>query len=172
LLYVGRLVKEKDLDDLIAAHSILKKNGWQYKLVMIGDGPMRKKLQKKAPDAHFTGFLSGKELAEWYATSDILVFPSTTETFGNVILEAFASGIPAIVVNKGGVLDIIDDGKNGLIADANSPGDLVEKIEFLLKDMKYRKRLGELATSTAKNRSWQSVNLELLKSYEKILSPK
>jgi glycosyltransferase involved in cell wall biosynthesis len=170
LLYVGRLVKEKDLNDLIAAHSILKKNCYEYKLVLVGDGPMRMKLQRKAPDAHFTGFLSGKELAEWYASSDLLVFPSTTETFGNVILEAFASGIPAIVVNKGGVTDIINNGKNGLIAKANSPRDFVEKIEFLLKDTSGMKRMGEVAKESAKNRSWQSVNLALLRSYEKVLS--
>lgn len=170
LLYVGRLVKEKDLDDLIAAHSILGEKGYNYKLVFVGDGPMRMKLQRKISDAHFTGFLSGKELAEWYASSDLLVFPSTTETFGNVILEAFASGIPAVVVNKGGVSDIITNYKDGLIAKANSPRDFAEKIEFFLKDLSSLKSMGEVAKNTAKNRSWQVTNLALIRSYEKVLS--
>lgn len=108
LLFVGRLVKEKDLDDLVELDLILKKNNQSFKLVIVGDGPMRLELEQNLPDAVFTGILSGKKLAEMFASADIFTFPSTTETFGNVILEAASSGLPVVGVNKGGVQDIID----------------------------------------------------------------
>jgi glycosyltransferase involved in cell wall biosynthesis len=174
LLYVGRLIKEKDLKDLVTANSVLREKGCVYKLVLVGDGPLRKHLQRKLPDAHFTGFLRGEKLSQWYASSDLLVFPSTTETFGNVIVEAFASGIPAVVVNKGGATELIIDGVNGLIAKARSPRDFAEKIEYFLKNKEALKHMGDAARNTVKKRkSWQAANLELLKSYEQVLmSPK
>jgi glycosyltransferase involved in cell wall biosynthesis len=170
LLVVGRLVKYKDLEDIVDIDSLLSKKNLSYKWVFVGQGPMRKSLQKKLPDAHFTGFIHGNELSQWYASSDLLVFPSTTETFGNVILEAFASGIPVIVSNRGGVTENIQERINGIIAQAKSPEDFAEKIEFLLKNRDALKKMGGFARNTAENRSWQATNLALLKSYEKILS--
>ncbi|HEM49351.1 MAG TPA: glycosyltransferase family 1 protein, partial [Caldithrix sp.] len=91
LLFVGRLVQEKDLDDLVKVDRILKSRSKDFKIVITGDGPMRSQLETQLPDAKFTGWLHGQQLSEIFASSDIFVFPSTTETFGNVILEAYAS---------------------------------------------------------------------------------
>jgi len=169
LLFVGRLVKEKDLDDLISANYLLRDCGFRFKQVIIGDGPMRTELEKRLPDAHLTGFLSGHELETWYASSDLFVFPSTTETFGNVILEAFASGIPAIAVNKGGVADIITHGVDGMIAEANNPEDFAEKIVYFLKNMDMARHFGMDARKTSETYSWQTINTKLLESYQQVL---
>jgi glycosyltransferase involved in cell wall biosynthesis len=169
LLYVGRLVKEKDLDDLVIASTVLQEKGYSFKLVLVGDGPQKKSLKKKLPRAIFTGFLSQEKLAEWYASSDLFVFPSTTETYGNVIAEAFASGIPAVVVNKGGVTENLINGVNGLIARAKSPRDFAEKVEYFLKNRSAFKRMGEAARHSIENKNWSSVNHALLKSYKKLL---
>ena len=130
---------------------------------------MRPELETRLPDAHFTGYLHGKDLAEWYASSDLFVFPSTTETFGNVILEAFASSTPAVSVNTGGVADIINDGVDGKIALSNNPEDFADKIEFFLKNKNYISEFGSAARETAEQYSWKRINLGLLKSYETLL---
>ena len=98
-IYAGRLVKEKDIETLIKAHEILKAKNIGFKLVFIGDGPLREELASKLPDAILAGFKSGEELSRAYASADIFVFPSTTESFGNVVLEAQASGLPCVVAS-------------------------------------------------------------------------
>ena len=170
LLFVGRLVKEKDLDDLIKANDLLKQRGNDFKLVLVGDGPMREELEEKLPDALFAGYRHKKELSEFYASADVFVFPSTTETFGNVVLEAFASGLPAVVVNKGGVADIVNDKKDGFIAEPNNPTDFADKIEFLLNSENELIKMGYQAQITAKNYRWDYINRNLLKSYENLIN--
>ncbi len=170
LLFVGRLVKEKDLDDLVAMNQILKSRNQNFKLVLVGDGPMKDELQEKLPDAHFTGYMEGQKLANLYAAADIFVFPSTTETFGNVILEAFASGLPVVTVNKGGVADLIRDGENGFIARANDPENLTEKVELLLNKPTLRHFQAISARNLVQYYSWEAINKRLIQSYEELLA--
>jgi len=169
LLFVGRLVKEKDIDDLIEACRILQEMGNRFRMVLVGDGPMRQEISLRLPQAHLLGFLSGRELAEWYASADLFLFPSTTETFGNVILEAFASGLPAIGVAKGGVADLITPGVNGILAPPHSPPELAAKIQVLLNDVSYRTMLAERARQTATQYSWREINLKLVQNYQQVL---
>jgi phosphatidylinositol alpha 1,6-mannosyltransferase len=169
LLYVGRLVAEKNLADLVRAAGILR--AWQTPavLVIVGDGPMRNALQQQLPHAHFPGFQYGDDLARWYASSDLLVFPSTTETFGNVVQEALASGLPVVGVQKGGVADLITPGRNGFLAEANAPLDLAQHIHALLVHDDVRGELARRARLSVAESSWESVNLKLLGSYERLL---
>lgn len=170
LLFVGRLVKEKNLEDLVIASQILKSWKKKFKLLIVGDGPMRTELEKKLPDAHFTGYQHGQNLAKLYATSDVFVFPSTTETFGNVVLEAFASGLPVVCVNKGGVVDLVKDEKTGLIAEPYNPYSIAKNTLLLLENESLRNTLVNNALKEAQLRSWNAINLRLLDNYRRILN--
>lgn len=169
LLMVSRLVKEKDLADLVEADRILRSRGSAHKLVLVGDGPMRGELERALPDAHFAGHQTGEALARWYASGDVFVFPSTTETFGNVIVEAQASGLPAVVVDRGGPPDLVEPGETGLIARANDPADLADKVEALLADPAARKAMGCRAREAAAERDWSAINGRLLESYRRVV---
>jgi glycosyltransferase involved in cell wall biosynthesis len=110
VLYAGRLAVEKGIDDFIA----LKVPGSK---VLVGDGPERERLQKLAPDAHFLGFRHGEDYARTLAAADVMVFPSRTDTFGLVMLEAMACGTPVAAYNAPSPLDVVEDGVTGTIAD-------------------------------------------------------
>jgi phosphatidylinositol alpha 1,6-mannosyltransferase len=169
LLLVSRLVKEKNLADLVRADALLRQAGHRYRLVLVGDGPMRRELEKALPDACFAGHQSGEALARWYASGDVFVFPSTTETFGNVILEAQASGLPAIVVDRGGPPDLVREGETGLIARANDPADFAARVGTLLADPEARRRMGCHAREAAAAHDWSSINGRLLDSYRAVM---
>lgn len=169
LLMVSRLVKEKDMADLVEMDRILRQRGNSHRLVLVGDGPMRAELEQALPDAHFAGHQSGEALARWYASGDVFVFPSTTETFGNVVLEAQASGLPTVVVDRGGPPDLVAPGETGFIARANHPADLAEKCERLLRDAAGRARMGRQARDAARERDWSAINGRLLDSYRRVI---
>jgi glycosyltransferase involved in cell wall biosynthesis len=169
LLMVSRLVKEKDLADLVEAERILRARGSGHRLVLVGDGPMRGELQRALPHAHFAGHQTGDALARWYASGDVFVFPSTTETFGNVILEAQASGLPAVVVDRGGPPDLVEPGETGFIAKANDPADFAGKVQALLADPAERRRMGCRAREAAAQRDWSAINGRLVESYRRVV---
>jgi glycosyltransferase involved in cell wall biosynthesis len=170
LLFVGRLVREKNLAVLAAAVELLERRGDRFVLCLVGDGPMREELRTRLPQAHFAGMQHGQELARWYASADIFVFPSTTETFGNAILEAFASGLPAVGAARGGVRDLIDHGFNGLLAEPDSADDFARQVHELLERPAEVWRLGRGAERTASQYRWAAVNGRLLESYRRVIA--
>jgi glycosyltransferase involved in cell wall biosynthesis len=170
LLLVSRLVREKDLADLVAMERILRQRGSRHRLVLVGEGPMREQLQADLPDALFPGHQSGEALARWYASGDVFVFPSTTETFGNVVLEAQASGLPTVVVDRGGPPDQVEPGQTGFIARANDPADLADHVERLLNDPAERRRMGAAARVAASERDWSAINGRLIDSYARVIA--
>lgn len=169
LLFVGRLVAEKNLGELVEAAQILRKKGYKFKLGFAGDGPYRKTLEEKCPDDLYFGFISGDELSKVYASSDIFVFPSTTETFGNVVLEAFASGLPVVGAKKGGSADIIHHKEDGLLAKPFDGADLAEQIEWLLSRPERAKKLRAKALETAEHYNWPAINGRLISHYELLI---
>lgn len=169
LLLVSRLVKEKDLADLVQIDRTLKSRGVSYSLALVGDGPMRGKLQRALPDAVFPGHQSGAELARWYAAGDVFVFPSTTETLGNVVLEALASGLPAVVSDKGGPQDLIESGSNGYVVPANDVEAMADRLQMLLQDTALRRRMSAAARASAASRDWSEINGALLESYSEVV---
>ena len=118
MLFVGRISKEKNLDTLVASTRRLAEWKSPARPLFIGDGPYLAEIKRLLPDALFTGYLRGEELAGAYASADFFVFPSTTDTFGNVVLEAQASGLPVIVSDVGGPRDLVQHGRDGLITKA------------------------------------------------------
>jgi glycosyltransferase involved in cell wall biosynthesis len=168
LLMVSRLVKEKDLDDLMTMDRLLKQRGLAYRLALVGKGPYEGALRRKLTDAIFAGQQVGAVLSRWYASGDIFVFPSTTEAFGNVVQEAMASELATVVVDAGGPPGIMEDGVSGLVARPNNPRDLADKVESLIRDAGLRRRLGTEARTQMLGRTWDRVNGGLLNDYEEI----
>ena len=156
LLYVGRVSKEKDLDLLAEAYRRLRAEGLSIQLCIVGHGPYSKEFSESLPEALFTGYLKGKDLAAAYASADIFVFPSTTDTFGNVIIEAQASGVPVIVSDSGGPKELVENERNGLITKSHDAEDLTRAIRELVTDPERRKRMGNFARESVIDRTWPS----------------
>jgi len=156
LLYVGRVSREKDLDLLVEAYRRLRDEGLSIQLFIVGHGPYSETLHESLPEAFFTGYLTGKELAVAYASSDIFVFPSTTDTFGNVIIEAQASGVPVVVSDSGGPKELVENNENGLITKSHDADDLARAIRELVLDSDRRKQMGNHARESVINRTWPS----------------
>jgi glycosyltransferase involved in cell wall biosynthesis len=154
LLYVGRISREKDLDLLADAYRRLRKEGLPVRLFVVGHGPYSEALAKSLPDAFFTGYLRGTELATAYASADIFVFPSTTDTFGNVILEAQASGLPVVVSDSGGPKELVAHKANGLITRSHNVEDFTGAIRTLVTDQTLRGRMANSARDSVIDRSW------------------
>jgi Glycosyltransferase len=133
VLYVGRVSKEKNLD----AFLYCAKNFPEDTFIIVGDGPYREEIEKKKPrNVYLLGYLTGEELAKAYASADVFLFPSETETYGQVILEAMASGLPVVVSSKGASHEHVEEGVNGFIA--HSYEDFVEKLGRLLESPRLR----------------------------------
>ncbi|HYR22692.1 MAG TPA: glycosyltransferase [Chthoniobacterales bacterium] len=154
LLYVGRVSREKDLDLLAEAYRRLRDEGLSIQLCVVGHGPYSREFSESLPEALFTGYLTGKELAAAYASADIFVFPSTTDTFGNVIIEAQASGVPVIVSDSGGPKELVENNRNGLITRSHDVEDLTRAIRELVADPERRKKMGNLARESVIDRTW------------------
>jgi glycosyltransferase involved in cell wall biosynthesis len=154
LLYVGRISREKDLDLLAAAYRRLRDEGLPVQLFIVGHGPYSEAFAKSLPEAVFTGYLRGNELATAYASADVFVFPSTTDTFGNVILEAQACGLPVVVSDSGGPKELVEDKANGLITKSHDVDDLARAIRALVMDPALRDRMGKSARNSVIDRSW------------------
>jgi glycosyltransferase involved in cell wall biosynthesis len=154
LLYVGRISREKDLDLLAVAYRRLRDEGLPVQLFVVGHGPYSEAFAKSLPGAFFTGYLRGNELATAYASADIFVFPSTTDTFGNVILEAQACGLPVVVSDSGGPKELVEDNANGLITKSHDVDDLARAIRALVMDPALRDRMGKSARNSVIDRSW------------------
>jgi len=168
-LFVGRLVAEKNLSELVEAVKILRQKGYQFKIGFAGEGPYSKTLKEKFPNDLFFGFIKDQELSKVYASSDLFVFPSTTETFGNVVLEAFASGLPVVGAKKGGSADLIQHQKNGLLAAPFDGVDLACQIEWILNNPQKTKNLRQKALETAEHYNWPVINGRLISDYESII---
>lgn len=111
ILYVGRVSKEKGIDDLCKIKPIIL----NYRIQIVGDGPYRKELETKYPNVEFVGYKKGKELAQYYRNADVLCFPSRTDTFGIVMIEAMSMGTPVAAYPVAGPIDVIDQDVTGFM---------------------------------------------------------
>jgi glycosyltransferase involved in cell wall biosynthesis len=173
LLYVGRLAPEKDLTTLqkIIDHTSME---WKEKVhwLIVGDGPSFEELSShlnERGNVTMTGYLSGSELASCYTASDLLVFPSQTETFGNVVLEALASGTPAVVSNRGGVCGIVEHNKTGKICRAGDYQNFIDQMEQLLSDKVSRLIMAKNAREYALKQTWEGIFDQLISECEQTI---
>lgn len=142
VLFVSRLVREKNLGVLVDVLCGLKARGLTFRAVVVGDGPERTALEARLPDAVFTGFLGGDDLAQAYASSDIFFFASLTETFGNVTLEAMASALPAVCADATGSRSLVDPGVTGFLEPADDVSAMIDRLAELVQDGGLRQRMG------------------------------
>lgn len=154
LLYVGRISKEKDLDVIAAACRRMEREQLPVQMVFVGDGPYLRELGEALPQACFTGPLYGVDLAAAYASADVFLFPSTTDTYGNVVVEAHAAGIPTVVSDTGGPKELVQQGVNGAITRSLDVEDFTRAVRKLVADGPLRKKLGQQARQSVQNRDW------------------
>jgi glycosyltransferase involved in cell wall biosynthesis len=168
LIYAGRISKEKNLEDLVLMYRKLCGKRTGIHLVIAGDGPYMETMKKELSGfpVTFTGFIGTTDLAALYASSDIFVFPSATDTFGNVVMEAQASGIPAIVTDKGGPKENIIDGRTGFIVKAGDIEGFVSSVLNLLDNEKLLKEMKLEARKYMESRTFESCHMELFNLYK------
>ena len=171
LIYVGRLSAEKQIERI----KPVLDNIPGACLALVGDGPYRGQLEKifENTKTNFIGYLSGEELASAYASGDIFLFPSSTETLGLVLLEAMAASCPVIGANKGGIPDIIDDGINGCLYNPdekdNGERSLIEATKKILADKNKKEAMRKEARKEAEQWDWNQATLQLQKYYAETL---
>jgi len=157
LLYVGRIAAEKNLSLAIETYYAMQKKNKLIKFVLVGDGPLLTKLKIEHPDFIFAGMQSGEELAKHYASSDIFVFPSMTETFGNVILEAMASGLGVIAYDYAAAKMHIRHNKNGRLADFGDSIEFITNAGHYLDDYTFLEKIKTKAGQYALGQSWGEI---------------
>jgi len=163
LLYVGRLSEEKQIEQLKPALERLP----QCHLVIVGDGPARALLEREfaGMSVTFLGYLHGERLSQVYASADVFVFPSQLETFGLVVLEAMAAGLPIVAARVGGVGDMVQEGLSGYTYTSGDNKALLECLRKLLGSEACRRRMGRQSRAFAEGQSWDAVMQDVLALY-------
>jgi glycosyltransferase involved in cell wall biosynthesis len=162
-LFVGRLVVDKNLEALVEIFADRR----DVRLVVVGDGPERGWLQRALPRAVFRGHLSGDALSTAYASADLFVFPSETETFGNVVLEAMASGLPVVTSDRMAPRELVEHGVTGFVATVGH--DFRSRVEDLIRHPAARLQMGAAARRFAQTRMWEAVFELLLEDYLQVV---
>ncbi len=169
ILFVSRLVHYKETDMLIRLSHILRE---ETLLIITGEGPEREKMEKESAQDRtiFTGKLVDEALSEVYASADIFVFPSLTDTFGNVVLEAMASGIPVIAADEGGPKNIVQEGKNGFLIEPKNEKKFNEKIDLLIDNPALYNEMKENALTYARELNWDNIIGQLNEKYRGLIT--
>lgn len=167
--FAGRLVKEKNVAIYMRVMNAIAAKGLKVKPLVIGDGPEMATMKSGLRNGVFAGFLHGEALARAYASSDIFFFPSESETFGNVTLEAMASGLPAVNAIASGSNSLVTEGETGHLVNARDEQGLAARLETLVRDESLRRTMGEAARQRALTFSWDHILSGLLDSYRTVL---
>jgi glycosyltransferase involved in cell wall biosynthesis len=159
VICVGRLAPEKNLDTLMLAFEAIQRDQPSARLVVVGDGPLREALQGRRPSTVFAGQRVGADLAAHYASADLFLFPSLTETFGNVTTEAMASGLPVVAFDYAAAAQLIQSGVNGSLAPYGDAPSFVRAACGLAIDPQRRSAMRERARRSACALNWDSIVL-------------
>lgn len=168
LLYVGRLSKEKGLALLPPVQAALRRRGVNHRWIITGEGPMRRELERSGFDAVFTGALGRADVANTFASADVFVFPSETDTAGNVVLEAQASGLPVIVSDAGGPRENLRPGLSGAVCPGQDVAAWANQITMLAQCPEARHAASTHARAYAVSRSWEMALMPLYDAYREL----
>jgi glycosyltransferase involved in cell wall biosynthesis len=164
LLYVGRLAAEKNLEALLTAFARLRSAREGLRLALVGDGPLAEDLRRRQlPGVVLAGEQRGEALSRWYASGDVFAFPSCSETFGNVVLEAQASGLPVVGFDCQGVNERVTAGADGLLVPPG--GDFAAAVRELVEDRAMREKMGWAARAKAERQDWGPIFDRLERRY-------
>ena len=171
IIFVGRISAEKSVDRCIPIVEEVRRRVPNARLAFVGEGPLYDELRATPPDwATFTGYLSGADLHAAYASGDVLLFPSTTETLGFAALEAFASGVPVVAAKAGGLPFVVADGDTGVLVDPDAPdsawADLIERI---LAQPQLRERMSAAGRAEAERWTWRASTETVLGYYDEVI---
>jgi glycosyltransferase involved in cell wall biosynthesis len=167
--FAGRLVKEKNIAVLGDVLRRLSESVPNFRTLIVGEGPERRRLQSLCPSAVFAGFLNGDALARAYASSDIFFFPSATESFGNVTLEAMASGLPAICADATGSRSLVVDGVTGYLVRDDDRAGFADRLASLIAQPAVREKMGAAARTRAVSFEWIPALHKLYENYVEVL---
>lgn len=167
LLYVGRLSAEKDIGSL---REVLRAMP-EARLAIVGDGPVRHELERhyKETPTYFAGYMNGDPLAQAYASADVFVMPSQTETLGLVLMEAMASGCPVVACRAGGIPDAVEDGVTGFLFEPSDKQGLIATVQRALAKTPERENLRMRARADVEQHSWEGSTRQLRRFYEQAI---
>jgi glycosyltransferase involved in cell wall biosynthesis len=169
--YVSRIAPEKNVDYLADALATVASQRPGVRVLLVGDGPSRAVLERRIGSfARFVGYRKGEDLADYYTAADIFAFPSRTETFGNVVLEAMASGLPVVGVRAGGVGETVQSGTTGILVDpSDPPARMADALLSLIDRPDERHRMAEAARRYAMSQSWDAIMGGLRARYQQLI---
>ncbi len=165
IAFLGRLVMEKGLEDFSSTIALLKSKGIRFRTLIIGEGPARTWFKQQIPDAVFVGHLQGTDLGRAIASADLLFNPSSTETFGNVTLEAMACGLPVVAARATGSSSIITHGKTGFLVPPGDHSGYAEALARFVGDASARIAAGQAAHIFSRKFDWDQVNEAMVRTY-------
>lgn len=170
LVHVGRLAREKNLDTLLGAFAAIRRKRSDVRLILAGDGPMRAELERRCPQAIFMGVLKGEQLASCYASGDLFLFPSLSETYGNVVPEAMASGLAVLAYDRAAAAQLIRDDVNGALVRAADESAFLARASALAADPAALDRLRSQAPGAVAHLDWEAVTDQFLRSLQEAIS--
>ena len=165
-------MKEKNTGLVVDVLQQLASKNISFRTLIVGRGPEEQQLRDALPDAIFAGFLTGEDLARAYASSDIFFFPSESETFGNVTLEAMASGLPTVCADASGSNSLVEDGVTGYSQDTQNSSGFVQRIAALAQNSQLRNTMGGAARNRALTFNWDVILEKLVDSFLRIANEK
>ncbi len=171
ITYVSRIAIEKNVDYLAEALALVASRRSDVRILLVGDGPARPALERRIGSfAQFAGYRQGEDLADHYAASDIFAFSSLTETFGNVVLEAMASGLPVVALRAGGVGETVQSGATGsLVEPSEPPAQFASALLRLVEHPEERRRMAQAARDYALSQSWDAIMDALRCRYQSVI---
>jgi glycosyltransferase involved in cell wall biosynthesis len=154
ILFSSRLVWEKNLKVLVALYKLVETHKLPYNIIIAGDGVAEEECKKQMPNAFFLGHTEHSKLSVIYASADVFMFPSVTETFGNVVLEAMASGLPCVIANGGGSKDFVTHGENGFLCEPENAAQYLNYIQRILDDAELANTIASKSITYSKTFDW------------------